>query len=389
MDITTSWLRLFIIFGLLIFSNHCLKFDVFQDTLGHIKPRASPEVQEKAAKDVAERLLGKEISKMFITILDTDLGPVGKDTFKVTKNPLGEIEIRGTSGVAITWGLNYYLKNYCNVHISWDGTQVKLPKTLPEVRVKITSNDRFRYYQNVCTVGYSSTWWQWQQWEKNIDWMALNGINLALAFTAQEAIWQRLYQELNLTKEEIDEHLGGPAFLPWARMGNIRGFGGPLSTNWHNRTIRTLLHVRLSTYGTAVNKLEIAAMVRMNVLSDALKSINNAEKRGKRQVLLRPCSKVIVKFLTVMMKHGYIGEFEIVDDHRSGKVVVNLTGRLNKCGVISPRFDVPINDIEKWTNNLLPSRQFGYVVLTTSGGIMDHEEARRKHLGGKILGFFF
>jgi hypothetical protein len=59
---------------------------------------------------------------------------------------------------------------------------------------------------------------------------------------------------------------------------------------------------------------------------------------------------------------GYIGEFEIVDDHRSGKIVVNLTGRLNKCGVISPRFDVPINDIEKWTNNLLPSRQFGYAV---------------------------
>jgi small subunit ribosomal protein S15Ae len=40
-----------------------------------------------------------------------------------------------------------------------------------------------------------------------------------------------------------------------------------------------------------------------------------------------------------MMKHGYIGEFEIVDDHRGGKIVVNLTGRLNKCGVISPRFE--------------------------------------------------
>merc|ERR1712228_1171164 len=59
---------------------------------------------------------------------------------------------------------------------------------------------------------------------------------------------------------------------------------------------------------------------------------------------------------------GYIGEFEVVDDHRAGKIVINLTGRLNKCGVISPRFDVAIGDIEKWTTNLLPSRQFGYVV---------------------------
>ena len=92
--------------------------------------------------------------------------------------------------------------------------------------------------------------------------------------------------------------------------------------------------------------------------------------------LIRLCSNVIVLFLTVMMKHGYTGEFSITHDHRAGKMVVNLTGRLNKCGVISPRFDVQLKDLERWQSKLLPSRQFGFIVLTTSVGIMDHEEAR-------------
>lgn len=82
---------------------------------------------------------------------------------------------------------------------------------------------------------------------------------------------------------------------------------------------------------------------------------------------------------------GYIGEFEEVDDHRAGKIVIQLNGRLNKCGVISPRFNVRLNEIEKWINQLLPSRQVGFMVLTTSRGIVSHEEARSKGVGGKAL----
>ncbi|CAK0787124.1 40S ribosomal protein S15a-1 [Coccomyxa viridis] len=130
-------------------------------------------------------------------------------------------------------------------------------------------------------------------------------------------------------------------------------------------------------------------MVRISVLGDSLKTMYNAEKRGKRQVLIRPSSRVVIKFLQVMMKKGYIGEFEYVDDHRGGKIVVELNGRLNKCGVISPRYDVKHGEIEAWVARLLPSRLFGIIVLTTSAGIMTHEEARHRKLGGKVLGFFY
>ncbi|CAE6495416.1 unnamed protein product [Rhizoctonia solani] len=91
--------------------------------------------------------------------------------------------------------------------------------------------------------------------------------------------------------------------------------------------------------------------------------LNNIVNAGKRQVLIRPSSKVIVKFLSVMQHHGYIGEFEQIDDHRSGKIVVQLNGRLNKTGVISLRFNVQVNQIESWVNLLPPARAFGIIIL--------------------------
>ncbi|XP_034945717.1 alpha-N-acetylglucosaminidase-like [Chelonus insularis] len=210
--------------------------DQFQLTLGHIKPSASNEQQTKAAEELIQRIIGTK-ANLFKVLVDPTIGPEGKDTFKLIKCRENKIWIIGTSGVSVAWGFHYYLKNYCNSQIAWEGVQIQFPSVLPEVNETITSNDRFRYYQNVVTAGYSTPWWNWDKWERNIDWMALNGINLVLAFGAQEAIWERIYLKLNLTREEIDQHFAGPAYLPWGRMGNIRGWGGPLTSSWHNFTI--------------------------------------------------------------------------------------------------------------------------------------------------------
>jgi small subunit ribosomal protein S15Ae len=135
--------------------------------------------------------------------------------------------------------------------------------------------------------------------------------------------------------------------------------------------------------------LIVYSMVKVNILADALKTIVNAERKGQKQVLLRPVSKVLIKFLRIMQKHQYIGEFEIIDDHRSKKIVIELIGRINKCGVISPRYDILLPEFEKWTSNILPSRQFGHLILSTTQGIFTHEECRERHIGGKIIGFFY
>lgn len=130
-------------------------------------------------------------------------------------------------------------------------------------------------------------------------------------------------------------------------------------------------------------------MGKTSILADALKAINNAERSGAKQVLIKPISKIIIKFLSIMMKYEYIQSFQIIDDQRSGKIVVNLSGRINKCGCIMPRYNLRLSNIKKFRNKCMPSKVFGILVLTTSKGVLDHKKAIKKRSSGKILGFFY
>ncbi|CAN6306588.1 unnamed protein product [Urochloa humidicola] len=209
--------------------------------------RASPAEQEVAAAGVLRRLLPSH-ARSFNFQIDSKGSVCGESScFRICNavdNPDkggAEILIQGTTGVELVSGLHWYLKYWCGAHISWDKTggaqlaSVPSPGSLPRVKgegVKIERPVPWNYYQNVVTSSYSFVWWDWKRWEKEIDWMALQGINLPLAFTGQEAVWQKVFKTFNVTDRDLDDFFGGPAFLAWARMGNLHGWGGPLSQNW-------------------------------------------------------------------------------------------------------------------------------------------------------------
>ncbi|XP_052119700.1 alpha-N-acetylglucosaminidase [Frankliniella occidentalis] len=208
-----------------------------------VRSRAPAREQSLAVQALLGRLLPRR-AHLFGVAVEPDGAPphAHRDTFRVVKEPgRAYVNITGNSGVAAAWGLHHYLTQVCGCHVSWDYDQLALPDPLPDVNMTVTAVDRYRYYQNVCTVSYSFVWWDWARWERELDWMALNGINMALAFTGQEAVWQRVYSQLGLSKEDVDHHFTGPAFLAWQRMGNVRGWAGPLSASWHAHS-RLLQH---------------------------------------------------------------------------------------------------------------------------------------------------
>ena len=127
----------------------------------------------------------------------------------------------------------------------------------------------------------------------------------------------------------------------------------------------------------------------MDTLANGLITVVNNEMRNKRECMISPASKLLGRVLRIMQLNGYVGEFEFIDDGRSGKFKVQLLGRINKCGAIRPRFSVRTDSFEEWEKKFLPSREVGLLVVSTSDGVLSHKEVREKHVGGKLLAFIY
>lgn len=128
--------------------------------------------------------------------------------------------------------------------------------------------------------------------------------------------------------------------------------------------------------------------MQQNPLADALSAIKNAERVGKKEVIVK-ASKMIREILKIMQKHGYIGKYEFIFDGRGGKYRIELKGKIIDTNVISPRFSVKVDEFEKWEKRKLPARGVGLLILTTPKGILDHRTAKELHVGGKLLCYVY
>ncbi len=129
--------------------------------------------------------------------------------------------------------------------------------------------------------------------------------------------------------------------------------------------------------------------MQSDTLSNAMSAIKNAELVGKSKVEIRPASKLIGKVLNVMKEYGYISGFEVRDDHKGGVIVVELSGKINDCGAIRPRFSVKRTEYERFEKRYLPARDFGILIVSTTEGVMSQKEAVERGLGGVLLAYVY
>lgn len=190
-------------------------------------PQINMQEQKKAVQDLIKRVLPQKANDFEIEFISKDSDD--KDVFEVfSKND--KIILRGNNGVSLASAFNYYLKYVAHCQITWNGTNLNLPEPLPKVDqvIKRESPYKYRYYLNYCTFNYSMSWWNWERWQKEIDWMAMNGINMPLALTGQNSIWREVYKSFGFTDEDLKDFFSGPAYFSWFWMGNLDGWGGPL-----------------------------------------------------------------------------------------------------------------------------------------------------------------
>lgn len=348
--------------------------DDFKNSKYNVKVTEKDTVDELHA--LVKRTVGEKYSDNFVFEIEDD----GREYFEI-RDFDGKIKIKANSGVCVAAGLNYYYKYFCNVHISQVGRNTVMPESLPAVKNTVFMQTPFkvRYSYNYCALSYTMAFWKEEEWQKELDWLALQGINVVLDITAIEEVYRRFLLAIGYNMNEVKAFITGPAYYAWFNMANIYGVGGPLPDGFFE------LHTELARK----NHLYMRKMGMQPVLQgysgmvpvDIRKHIPAAPviPQGKWNALDRPYmlktdSEVYVKLARLFYQcqkdvFGDVSHYYATDPfHEGGKcgrMKIENVGRQIMASILECDPD-GIWVIQSWGEN--PSKQ----LLNGIGGHKDH-----------------
>jgi hypothetical protein len=218
-----------------LYDNYGVDVDAIKDEDGNYDMADTyTEADTIAAVDgVITRLLGEKYIDWFEFVLAPNPDGSDYDYYTIDMNN-GKVRITGNEGLSLTSGLNHYLKYYCNVSITQQTSQTNMPDSIVPVESKISKSSPYevRYAYNYCTLSYTMPFWGYDEWQREMDYFALNGVNLILDTTATEAVYTEYLTQWGYSLDDAIDYVCGYSYKAWWLMGNLSSYGGPVSDEW-------------------------------------------------------------------------------------------------------------------------------------------------------------
>ncbi|MFQ8601055.1 MAG: alpha-N-acetylglucosaminidase TIM-barrel domain-containing protein, partial [Oscillospiraceae bacterium] len=303
----------------------------FEDT-SYAKPVTEQETLEEVY-GVISRTIGSEYLDWFTFAIEPN-AESDNDYFAISDAADGKIHIVGNEGVSLTMGLNHYLKYYCKVAIQQETMQVRMPAEIVPVGnpIRKESPYKIRYAYNYCTLSYTMPFWGVDEWQRELDWLALNGVNVVLDLTGQEEVWRRFLGELGYTTDEAKDWLAGPVYYAWQFMGNMENFGGPVPDEWIADRVELARgnHRKMAALGMQPVMQGYAGMVPTNFSEKAASEGVEIMQQGSWERLARPSmlrtdSETYDKYAALFYQaqrevYGDISDYYAVDPFHEGGI---------------------------------------------------------------------
>lgn len=300
------------------------------DETEYAKPITDEDIIDDV-RGIISRAIGEEYLEQFDLRLDKRI----KDDYFEIECIRGQVRLISNSGLGLASAFNYYLKEYCNCHISRFGKQVSLSKKLPQFAGKVhrETNQKYRYAYNYCTHSYSMAFWGEEEWQKEIDFLALNGVNLVLDILGMEEVYRRFLTKLGYRLKEIKNFLVGPAYFAWMHMGNICSIGGPIHDDffYEKCELARKNHRRMQALGMNIVLQGYMGIVPRNIHKHdkEVPVIEQGKWKGiERPLIVSPDSIVYSKYAKIF----YESQKEVFGDitHYYAGDIGHEGGKLNK-----------------------------------------------------------